>query len=100
MNTADLNDLHTVSARFYVEAERGDPTTLTLADPDTVVVRVLQPNGEVITPEPTRNGVGIYEVELSVSQSGIWRYRWEGTGAAADNGEGVFFVRPSGVVSG
>lgn len=100
MNTADLGDIHTVSALFQVESVPGDSSTLTPADPSAVVLRVRAPDGTVATPTPVHDSLGVWHYDLTVTASGIWRYRWEGTGAAADNADGMFFVRPSRVVSG
>lgn len=100
MQSCDLGDLHTLSALFQVESVPGDSTTLIPADPTTVVLRVRDPVGIISTPTPTRDALGMYHADIVVDRSGIWFYRWEGSGSAADNGDGQFFVRPSKVVAG
>jgi hypothetical protein len=53
----------------------------------------------VTTPAPVKDTTGVYHVDVDVTLSGTYHYRWEGTGAAQGAEEGRFYVRPSGVLA-
>lgn len=87
MSTYDVGDVVVLRARFLVED--------VLTDPTTVDVRVRAPVGTETHPAVERDGVGTYHADVPITLSGIWRYRWVGTGAAAGAEEGFFEVRES-----
>lgn len=66
-----------------------------LTDPTTIDVRVRAPAGTETHPAVVRDGAGTYHADVPITVSGIWRYRWVGTGAAAGAEEGFFEVRES-----
>lgn len=106
MNSHDISDVVTVSTLFRVEATPGVASTLTPADPTAVTLRVRKPDGVIVVyvylvgVDIVRDSLGAFHADLTPVLSGIWHYRWEGTGAAAGTQDGVFFVRPSRVVAG
>ena len=53
-----------------------------------------KPDGtETTYASPTHASTGVYTHDVTFDQSGVWRYRWEGTGAVAEAGEGMLTVR-------
>lgn len=46
-------------------------------------------------PEVVREGPGRYHIDYVPAESGIWEYRWEGTGDEPVVSEGKFMVQPS-----
>lgn len=85
-NAYDIGDLVNVTATF--RDEDGE-----LADPDTVVLTVLKPDGMATTVEAGSTVTGIWTGEISPDAHGTWRYRFAGTGAVKAAGEGAFNVR-------
>lgn len=57
-----------------------------LADPDTVSVIVLAPDGTETTyvydtdSEVVRDSLGVYHIDIDVTQGGRWYHRWIATG--------------------
>lgn len=64
-----------------------------LANPGSVALRILKPDGTVITPTPTSDTIGVYYYDLSLDLSGWWTYRFIGSGANQASDEGRLFVR-------
>lgn len=87
MSGYDVGDVVVLRARFLVDD--------VLTDPTTVDVRVLAPAGFETHPVVVRDGAGIYHADVPILFSGLWRYRWVGTGGAAGAEEGFFEVRES-----
>lgn len=52
-----------------------------LADPTTVVCSVRTPDGVVAEYTPTKLSTGIYYYDLTLTQSGVYTFRYAGTGA-------------------
>lgn len=74
-------------------------STGTAVDPTVVKARVRDPaNTEVIYADGsiTHSSTGHYTVQILPSVIGVWRYRWEGTGAVIAADEKQFEIRPSG----
>jgi hypothetical protein len=71
-----------------------------VADPGTVVLKVKQPDGTVIThtPDVVRDGTGVYHADLALTAAGVWAYRWELTTPNAGAAEGVIQVQKSKVI--
>ncbi len=75
-----------------------NPSTQALTDPTVATCKLRLPDGSTVTysgAQVTKDGVGLYHVDILVSQHGVYRYRWEGTGAAAGVGENAFRVKHS-----
>lgn len=72
--------------------ERGDAAGAA-ADPTTVTLTVQAPDGTQTTPTPTSSVTGTWTADVSVTQAGVWWYRFEGTGAVAAAAEGLLSVR-------
>lgn len=74
----------------------GTPT-----DPTGVIVRYRDPLGVIVVktyntdPEVKRSGAGQYYIEIPVTVSGEWYYRFEGTAAPQATAESSFWVEPS-----
>ena len=82
----DIGDVPRLTARFTDAA--GVP-----ADPGAVALRIVKPDGTVLTPTPVSSEVGTWTHDLSLDLSGWWTYRFIGTGANAAAEEGRLFVR-------
>ncbi len=91
-----LNQLVRNTATFTVN---GTPT-----DPTTITATVRKPNGTTTAyvygtdAWPTRSSAGIYVVDIVGNASGIWRVRFEGTGAAQTAVERMFVIDQSEVL--
>ena len=72
----------------------------TATDPTTVTLRIQTPAG-VDTPYTwaggtvTKDATGVFSKDIVASESGVWVYRWEGTGAVSATDEDRFFVQAS-----
>ena len=64
------------------------------ADPTAVTVQVRPPQGSVSTYTPTRDGVGAYHYDLTLSVPGTYWYRFIGTGAVTAESADRSFVVP------
>lgn len=70
-------------------------------DPGALVVKIKTPAGVVTTYTfgagafITKDGVGVYHIDLNLTAEGSWFYRFEGTGANQVAGEGTIFVSNS-----
>lgn len=97
INHYDQGDVWTPQATFTVAAAA--------TDPDTITLRVKEPDGTVTVYGPysgaaggagvTRTSVGVYTAAIVLDQAGYWFARWEGTGAAAGAVEHQATVDPS-----
>jgi hypothetical protein len=70
-----------------------------LTDPDTVTLKIKAPSGAETTyaypADVAKQATGVYYYDLPITESGIWYWRWIGTGAVADANEGEFPVEES-----
>lgn len=64
-------------------------------DPTTVVLTIQQPDNGIITPGVVPDGSGDFHYDLTLTQSGIYRYSWVGTGAVVDTEQGEIVVVPT-----
>lgn len=64
------------------------------ADPDTVSVAVRDPSGATTAPAVTRINVGTYEATITPQITGVWKYKFTGTGAATSVNSDQFLVVP------
>lgn len=86
----DIGDIVRLEAQFSTTA--GLPTS-----PTTVSLRVIDPAGTALEPDPTpvNDNPGLYHYDLAITMSGLWRYRFAGTGAVVAAEEAKVFVRSS-----
>lgn len=90
LSNYDIGSLIRLTASFVV----GSVAT----DPDTVVCIVRAPDGtETTYSSPTHDSTGAYHVDhdLTAAKSGVWGYRWIGSGTCQAASEAEFFVEPS-----
>jgi len=85
VNTYDVGDVAVVTAMFTVSG--------TLTDPTAVTLRVRKPDGTTAVVTNTRTSLGLFTANITIDASGVWYYRWLGTGSAAAAEEGTFRVR-------
>lgn len=91
-NIYDIGDLVRVTGTFTVSGTATDPTT--------VVCKIQDPSGNEVTytyslGEVTKSATGIFYKDVAIDESGVWYYRWIGTGACVAGGEGNLRVRRS-----
>jgi len=92
-NVYDQGDLIRLSAAFTVDGVAANPTIIRC--------KVRTPGGVVTTSvygtdaALVRDSTGVYHLDLSVTTSGTYTYRWEGTGAAQAAEETTLLVRRS-----
>lgn len=48
--------------------------------PDNVTVTVRAPNGTLTTPAVTNPSLGVYQTTFTLTQVGVWRFEFQGTG--------------------
>ena len=66
-------------------------------DPTTVTLRYLPPGGAEVqllygASAMVKESTGSYRADVLADASGLWRYRWEGTGTAQAVDEATFKV--------
>jgi hypothetical protein len=83
----------------------GEPVTISalyrntagvITNPTTVTLRYRNPAGTVTVKQQadlTNPSTGLWTYNITPDQSGVWWYRFEGTGAAAAIEEHFFYVR-------
>jgi hypothetical protein len=70
-------------------------------DPTSVIVRYRDPVGVIVVktyntdPEVKKSSTGQYYIDIPVTVSGEWFYRFEGTAAPQVAAESSFWVEPS-----
>lgn len=67
-----------------------DPTTVTadVRDPDGNTTTYILTSGQIV-----KDSTGNYHLDIQVATPGRWSYKFVGTGAATDTGQGTFVVR-------
>jgi hypothetical protein len=75
------------------------------ADPSAVSLFLTDPTGVVTLytypAQVVRDGVGQYHYTFTASKSGVWAYKWQGTGAViATSPDTKFTVNPSTMIAG
>ncbi len=68
-------------------------------NPTIVALTIQAPDNSQTTPAPTNDSAGQYHYDLALTQSGIWRFKWQGTGTVAAVEEGEIAVKPSILVA-
>lgn len=95
MNTYDAGDLVQVRAAFSGPNQQG---VVVPTDPTAVTAHVRAPDGTVVAyagvTAPTREGVGLYRLDLTPTLAGTYWYSFEGSGAVQEVQESAFAVRP------
>jgi VCBS repeat-containing protein len=86
--THDIGDLVTLRVAFVDSA--GEPV-----DPTTVTLTVQDPDGGQTSPSTSSSETGVYTGTVTPDASGVWRYRFTGTGAHVAVEEGSFEVAAS-----
>jgi len=89
--TYDVGDVARLSVTFTSLAG-------VLADPTVVTLTVQAPDNAQTTPAVTHDSTGKYHYDLSITQSGVYLYRYVGTGAVAAVEEGQITVRSTTLV--
>lgn len=98
-NQYDLGDLIRLSATFK---NASDVDT----DPTTVTLRVRHNSGTPTTTytyeasEVSRLAAGQFYKDVTLSKSGTWYYRWEGSGSVQQQEEKAIVIRSSHIVAG
>lgn len=92
MKTYDVGDEPLLFVTFKDSDEQ-------LADPSAVTLEVMKPDGTKVTYTTVdfthAAGSGYYTKKVMLDQSGLWRYKWFGTGDLNASDPGVFAVRES-----
>lgn len=76
-------------------------STGTFADPSTVTFKLKNPSGTVTTyvygtdAQLEKSAVGRYYVDVTINATGIWSYRFEGTGLVNVASESKFTIKQS-----
>src|SRR4030042_1401554 len=91
-NTYEIGDKVRIKATFTVSSVKTDPTTITLRvkDPSGIITVYTYVGGTI-----TKDATGMYHRDISITQSGEWFYRWEGTGAVETADEAYLVVENS-----
>lgn len=95
INPYDKGSLVRLDGPFR-DFDTGDPV-----DPADVFISYKNPAGTITTlqygvdPAVQRLAPGDYRIEIDVTMSGMWHWRWFATGIGQASDEGQFYVRPS-----
>jgi hypothetical protein len=84
----DIGDLARLSVAFTDTAGNS-------ADPSSVSLTIQAPDNTQSTPAPVHDGTGVWHYDLPITQSGVWFYRYTGTGLVTAVEEGYITVRPT-----
>lgn len=90
MTEFDINDAPHFRCNFQVSGVDTDPTTISLfvRAPDGTTNTYTYGGGTV-----TKDSVGDFSKQISLSQRGIWYYQWTGTGTCLASAAGTVTVR-------
>lgn len=91
-NAYEQGETVRITGTFSVSGVNTDPTTVTL--------KVQNPAGTETSytyaaSEVTKSATGVYYKDVTLSTSGVWYYRWIGTGTVVSADEDYLFVKPS-----
>ena len=91
--TISVGDVRRLKVTFFNQTGNVvDPTTLSLITKTPSGIKTTYVYGE--DAEVVKNSTGIYQMDLSLTESGEWKYDWIGTGTAAGSEGNSFPVRP------
>ena len=91
----DIGDQAVLTAVFT------NATSGAAIDPTAVYVQIKTPSDVITTyqygvdPEVTNPSTGTYQISVSITEHGIWYYRWYSTGTGMAAGEGRFDAKSS-----
>lgn len=92
MNRYDVGETVRVTATF----RRTDTDALT--DPAEVTCTFLRPDRTTQTAATSSSSTGVWDAQVDVDISGVWRYRFVGSDSDTGAEEGAFVVRRQRVV--
>lgn len=84
----DIGDTAHIEITFADLA--GTPT-----NPTTTTLTIQAPDNSTTTPSPTNDSAGNFHYDLALTMSGLYRFKWTGTGTIAAVQEGEIAVKPS-----
>lgn len=91
----NIGDIRRVTGTWTVGGVPTDPTAVKLyvrkPDTTTAIENTYQGAATYVI---TRVSAGVFRADIPLDAAGIWRYEWEGTGAAQADEEGAFMVEP------
>lgn len=96
INVYQKGDLRRIGGKFTDSAG-------TAADPTAVSLKYIRPSGIIVTlvygidVAVIRESVGIYYVDIDLTESGTWYYRLAGTGVVQEAENGQFSVESNGL---
>lgn len=64
-------------------------------NPTTTVLTIQAPDNSTTTPSPVNDSAGVFHYDLALALSGLYRFKWQGTGTVAAVQEGEIAVNPS-----
>ena len=88
----DLGDPADLTVTVEID-DPDNPGEKILADPTTIVIKVRNPDGLVVTYEPVRESFGRYTLRVIPDVAGLWRWRTVTTGVGQAAEDRSFFVR-------
>ena len=92
-----VGDLRRIAGAWTVATVATDPTTITfhMREPDGVVTTYIHGTDVALVKDSTGN----YHVDWTLAKVGRHRYRWVGTGSAAEADTGEFEGLPGTIIS-
>lgn len=86
----DLSDTTNPTVTFTVDGTATDPTTITLTvrSPDGTTTNYTYGAAQI-----TKDATGVYHKQISLTQRGVWWFRFVGTGSCEAAAEGTVTVR-------
>src|SRR6266496_4215648 len=94
MQLLEVGELVTLEGRYANSsgvATNPTTVTITVTDPAGTVTTVSSPNAALLNPS-----VGLWTYDLTVNQTGVWTYRWSGTGAVVAGETSYLVVHAAG----
>lgn len=95
MATYTVGDKIRVTVVFAVSGVSTDPTTVTIrykTPQDIITSWVYLTDIQVV-----KSSTGTYYADISVTEGGLWKFRWEGTGTAHGANQSTFTVVASNI---
>lgn len=84
-NHYEVGSLVEVTATFRDDAGA-------LADPTAVVAEYKRPDGTIVVAAATHDSLGVYHIDVPLTESGNWAARFNGTGAIVAAAESKFIA--------
>ena len=92
-----------IDTQIQVSVSFANTFTGAPADPSTVTLYLTDPHGnaQTLVGPIVRDGVGQYHYTFTPAVSGVWTYKWQGTGAVIiTSPDTQFTVRSSALIAG